>query len=152
SYLVFHMLLRTLQIPPGFVKPCLPTPAERPPSGLARFTNQAQWLPHDGPARGRQGIHRFSRPPSRSRFDGNGTPAPDRLRYQRQDARVFLFAFDLLELNGQDIRREPLEMRKRQLATLLRNARFGLQLNEHLEHEDGAVVFRHACKLGLEAL
>ena len=64
----------------------------------------------------------------------------------------FLFAFDLLELNGQDLRREPLEVRKRQLATLLRNARLGLQLNEHLEHEDGAVVFRHACKMGLEGI
>ena len=42
----------------------------------------------------------------------------DRLRYRRQDARCFLFAFDLLELNGQDFRREPLEVRKRQLATL----------------------------------
>src|SRR5215831_16800064 len=82
--------------------------------------------------------------------DGDGMPVFDRLRYRRQDARVFLFAFDLLELNGQDLRRAPLEVRKRQLAALLRNARFGLQLNEHLEHEDGAVVFRHACKMGLE--
>jgi bifunctional non-homologous end joining protein LigD len=65
---------------------------------------------------------------------------------------VFLFAFDLLELNGQDLRRAPLEVRKRQLATLLRNALVGLQLNEHLEHEDGAVVFRHACKMGLEGI
>jgi bifunctional non-homologous end joining protein LigD len=65
---------------------------------------------------------------------------------------VFLFAFDLLELNGQDLRREPLEVRKRPLATLLRNARVGLQLNEHLEHEDGAVVFRHVCKMRLEGI
>jgi bifunctional non-homologous end joining protein LigD len=28
----------------------------------------------------------------------------------------------------------------------------GLRLNEHLEHEDGEVVFRHACKLGLEGI
>jgi hypothetical protein len=65
---------------------------------------------------------------------------------------VFLFAFDLLELNGQDLRREALEIRKRRLTTLLRGARIGLQLNEHLEHEDGAIVFRHACKLGLEGI
>jgi hypothetical protein len=25
----------------------------------------------------------------------------------------------------------------------------GLRLNEHIEHEDGAIVFRHACKMGL---
>ena len=33
-----------------------------------------------------------------------------------------------------------------------RDALVGLQLNEHLEHEDGAVVFRHACKMGLEGI
>jgi bifunctional non-homologous end joining protein LigD len=83
--------------------------------------------------------------------DGDGLPSFDQLRYRRQDAAVFLFAFDLLELNGQDLRREPIEVRKRQLATLLRSARFGLQLNEHIA-ESGDVVFRHACKLGLEGI
>jgi hypothetical protein len=37
-------------------------------------------------------------------------------------------------------------------ASVLRKARPGLVLNEHLEHEDGEVVFRHACKLGLEGI
>jgi bifunctional non-homologous end joining protein LigD len=83
--------------------------------------------------------------------DGDGMPVFDRLRYRRQDARVFLFAFDLLELNGQDLRRAPLEVRKRQLATLLRAAKIGLQLNEHIS-EPGDVVFRHACKMGLEGI
>jgi bifunctional non-homologous end joining protein LigD len=65
---------------------------------------------------------------------------------------VFLFAFDLLELNGQDLRREPIELRKRELAKLLRwAAQLGLQLNEHIA-EPGDVVFRHACKLGLEGI
>src|SRR6516164_4439616 len=52
--------------------------------------------------------------------DGDGLPVFDRLRYRRQDGRVFLYAFDLLELNGQDLRREPLETRKATLASLLR--------------------------------
>ena len=43
------------------------------------------------------------------------------------------------------------EVRKRQLATLLRHARCGLQLNEHIT-ELGDVVFRHACKLGFEGI
>src|SRR5262249_41228638 len=30
SYLVFHMLLHTRQIPPGFVEPCLPPPPSVP--------------------------------------------------------------------------------------------------------------------------
>jgi ATP-dependent DNA ligase len=37
-------------------------------------------------------------------------------------ARVFLYAFDLLELNGTDLRREPLETRKATLASLLRGS------------------------------
>jgi hypothetical protein len=65
---------------------------------------------------------------------------------------VFLFAFDLIELNGQDLRREPLEVRKRELGKLLRwGAQIGLQFNEHVA-EPGEVVFRHACKLGLEGI
>jgi bifunctional non-homologous end joining protein LigD len=83
--------------------------------------------------------------------DGDRLPSFDRLRYRRQDGAVFLYAFDLLELDGWDLRREPIEVRKRQLATLLRSARFGLQLNEHIA-ESGDVVFRHACKLGLEGI
>ena len=64
---------------------------------------------------------------------------------------MFLFVFDLLELEGRDLRREPIEIRKRQLVTLLRAARVGLQLNEHIS-EPGDVVFRHACKMGLEGI
>src|SRR5262249_31752858 len=46
----------------------------------------------------------------------DGLPTFDRLRYRRADASVFLFAFDLLELDGRDLRREPLEVRKATLA------------------------------------
>ena len=42
-------------------------------------------------------------------------PSTDR----RAHGAVFLFAFDLLEINGQDLRREPIEIRKRELAKLL---------------------------------
>ena len=31
----------------------------------------------------------------------------ERIRYQRHDGSVFLYAFDLIELNGDDLRREP---------------------------------------------
>jgi bifunctional non-homologous end joining protein LigD len=85
-------------------------------------------------------------------FDGNGTPNFDRIRYRRHDASVFLYAFDLIELNGDDLRRDPLEVRKATLASVLSKTGPGLRLNEHLEHEDGEVVFRHACKLGLEGI
>ena len=77
--------------------------------------------------------------------DGDGLPVFDRLRYRRQDERVFLYAFDLLELNGRDLRREPLEVRKRALATvLLRNADAGIQFNDHCDDLPAEIVFRHA--------
>ena len=47
---------------------------------------------------------------------------------------AFLYAFDLLELDGTDLRREPIEVRKATLASILRKARHGVRLNEHLEH------------------
>jgi ATP-dependent DNA ligase len=82
----------------------------------------------------------------------DGMPNFDRLRYRRGDGTVFLFAFDLIELNGDDLRREPLEVRKATLASVLGKALSGLRLNGHLEHEDGELVFRHACKMGLEGI
>jgi bifunctional non-homologous end joining protein LigD len=86
--------------------------------------------------------------------DGDGVPVFDRLRYRRQDGRVFLFAFDLLELNGRDMRREPLEVRKFALAGVLRRMKAwaGIQLNEHCDDLPVDVVFRHACKLGFEGI
>jgi ATP-dependent DNA ligase len=36
----------------------------------------------------------------------------ERIRYRRADESVFSYAFDLLELDGQDLRREPIETRK----------------------------------------
>ena len=43
-------------------------------------------------------------------------------------------------------------MRKATLASILRKSRPGVRLNEHLEHPEGDVVFRHACKMGLEGI
>jgi bifunctional non-homologous end joining protein LigD len=71
-------------------------------------------------------------------------------RKRRNEAQAFLYAFDLLELNGTDLRREPSEVRKATLASILRKARHGLRLNEHLEHDCGLTVFQHACKMGLD--
>jgi ATP-dependent DNA ligase len=51
----------------------------------------------------------------------DGRPSFDRIRYRRHDASVFLYAFGLIELNGDDLRREQIEARKAELANLLRN-------------------------------
>jgi len=62
-----------------------------------------------------------------------------------------LYAFDLIESNGDDLRRDPLEVRKATLASVLARARHGLRLNEHIE-ADGPTVFAHACRMGLEGI
>ena len=49
--------------------------------------------------------------------------------------------FDLLELDGADLRQKPIEERKRLLTHLLRNAGPGMQLNLHLD-EPGDVMRR----------
>ena len=43
-------------------------------------------------------------------------------------------------------------MRKATLANILRKSRLGVRLNEHMEHPEGAIVFQHACKMGLEGI
>jgi ATP-dependent DNA ligase len=173
-----HMLSRPRTLPAGFIQPCLPTKAQQPPSGWWWLHE----IKHDGfRVIARKDGHRvrlYSRPGNdltdrfplmvealarlRSRsciIDGeavacgdDGIPTFDRIRYRRHDASVFLYAFDLIELNGDDLRRDPLAVRKATLASVLAKAAPGLRFNEHLEHEDGEVVFRHACKLGLEGI
>ena len=86
------------------------------------------------------------------RCDEKGVTSFQLLRHRRNEPQAFLYAFDLLELDGADLRREPIEVRKATLASILRNSRPGVRLNEHLEHPEGAVVFQHACKMGLEGI
>jgi ATP-dependent DNA ligase len=83
--------------------------------------------------------------------DANGLAVFELLSGRQHDGQVVLCAFDLLELDGCDLRWEPIETRKATLASLLRRRLPGLQLNEHFEHS-GDVVFRYACKLGLEGI
>ena len=78
----------------------------------------------------------------------------NRIRYRHHDESVFLYAFDLIELDGDDLRSVPLTVRKTMLAHILARSAPGLRLNDHLEEEeeDGPLVFAHACKLGLEGI
>jgi bifunctional non-homologous end joining protein LigD len=70
----------------------------------------------------------------------------DLVRHHRANERIFLYAFDLIELNGDDLRRDPLEVRKATLASIVAKARSGIRFNEHIEG-DGPTVFAHASKL-----
>jgi bifunctional non-homologous end joining protein LigD len=81
--------------------------------------------------------------------DERGLATFQLLRHRRNEPQALLYAFDLLELNGSDLRREPIEVRKATLASILRKARHDVRLNEHLEHDCGLTVFQHACMMGL---
>jgi bifunctional non-homologous end joining protein LigD len=170
------MLLRRVAFP-DFCEPCLLSPADKPPAG----TGWLHEIKHDGfrmLVRGDAGgVRLFTRNGNdwTGRFpllaraalslkaasclidgeavacDDDGLPVFERLRERRNDRHVFLYAFDLIELDGDDLRHEPIERRKAALAKLIRRAKTGLVLNEHIG-EPGEVVFRHACKLGLEGI
>jgi ATP-dependent DNA ligase len=61
-------------------------------------------------------------------------------------------AFDLIELDGRDLRDEPIEERKAQLARVLAECQpLALVLNRVFD-DPGPVVFDHACKLGCEGI
>jgi bifunctional non-homologous end joining protein LigD len=169
------MLERTL--PAGFIAPCLPTKTSTPPSG-ALWLHE---IKHDGfriiARKNGSQVRLYSRPGNdltyrfpliaealarlRSRsciIDGEavacddaGMSSFDRIRYRRHDATVFLYAFDLIELNGDDLRRDPLDVRKATLSSVVAKAGAGIRYIEHIEG-DGPSVFAHACKMGLEGI
>ena len=53
--------------------------------------------------------------------------------FQPSHTKVILYAFDLIELDGDDLRREPLDVRKATLRSLLAKTGPGLRWNEHIE-------------------
>src|ERR1700741_4333486 len=153
------MLQRTF--PAGFIAPCLPTKTDKLPSGNLWLHE----IKHDGfrviARKDGDRVRLYSRPGNdmtrrfpqiveavarlRSRSciidgeavacDDNGLASFERIRYRQHDGDVFLYAFDLIELNGDDMRRDPLEVRKATLASLLRRNPPGLRLNEHLAQD-----------------
>ncbi len=58
--------------------------------------------------------------------DSNGMVSFDHIRYRRHDSGAFLYAFDLIEVNGDDLRRDPLEVRKAVLANIVAKAGHGV--------------------------
>ena len=83
--------------------------------------------------------------------DEKGLAVFELIRRHGAFANAVLCAFDLLELDGRDLRREPIENRKAFLAKLLKGSHLSLVLNDVYE-EDGAIVFREACRLGCEGI
>jgi bifunctional non-homologous end joining protein LigD len=44
--------------------------------------------------------------------DDNGLASFERIRYRQHDGDVFLYAFDLIELNGDDLRLPPSQLKR----------------------------------------
>jgi bifunctional non-homologous end joining protein LigD len=161
----------------GIIEPCLPSPAKVPPSGPGWLHE----IKHDGfrilarhnaagirliTRAGNDFSYRFpsiatavAKLPVRSCLvdgeaivcDENGLAVFDLIRHHGTGDQAVLCAFDLLELDGKDLRWKPIETRKELLAKLLEGSDLALVLNKHYE-EDGAIVFSNACKLGCEGI
>jgi bifunctional non-homologous end joining protein LigD len=71
------------------------------------------------------------------------------LRSRQGQAEAVLVAYDIMEVDGQDVRPEPLEERRKRLSRSNKTMRDGIQVSEALTG-DGAAIFRHACWMDLE--
>lgn len=80
-------------------------------------------------------------------------PAAITTKPTRVKARLIYYAFDLLYLDGFDLRGAALADRKRVLQALLDNTS-GVQLIKYVDHIKGGgdIVLQHACKLNLEGI
>jgi hypothetical protein len=83
--------------------------------------------------------------------DQDGLSVFDLIRYRRHDHAATICAFDLIEVDGTDLLRSPIEERKDRLAALLGQRHPGIALNETYSG-DGALVYQHACALGCEGI
>ena len=63
-----------------------------------------------------------------------------------------LCAFDVLAMDGDDLRNLPLSMRKANLARLLARRPDGIFMSDFEQGEIGPDLFRKACEFGLEGL
>jgi bifunctional non-homologous end joining protein LigD len=77
------------------------------------------------------------------------------LKSRHRQAEAILVAYDIMEVDGQDIRPEPLEERRKRLTKLLsrktKAMRDGIQVSEAITG-DGGRIFRHACWMNLEGI
>jgi bifunctional non-homologous end joining protein LigD len=75
----------------------------------------------------------------------------DRLHSRWFEQEAIACAFDLLKLDGDDLRRRPLAERKAAFQKLLKKTEGGIQYVHHHDDE-GEKLFEAACKLGLEGI
>jgi bifunctional non-homologous end joining protein LigD len=164
--------------PAGFIRPCEPPLTDHPPAGPGWLHE----IKHDGfrilawkqgegvKVRSRRAADftdRFSRITEAVRnlnvdvamtgdeavvFQDDGRSDFQALLTKRGWLTAAFVAFDLLRLDGDDLRQRPLEKRREALARLVARRRGdGIVFSDALVDE-GAVVFAKACELGLEGI
>ena len=162
---------------PGFIEPALASSIERVPGG-ARWLHEikfdgyrVQLHIHDGQVkvftrRGNDWTKRFRKiaaDPSgiaigSTIIDGevvvpsaNGVSDFSVLQNELKgrSTKIVLVAFDLLYLNGHDLRKLPLTVRKAELRRIIDGT--AVQFSDSFEI-DGQEMYQHACKLGLEGV
>ena len=163
--------------PVGFVLPCQPTLAVRPPPGPGWIHE----VKHDGyrivARKNGPSVRLWSRqavdytahfsgisaaisalPGETITLDGEAIVLRDdghsdfeALRSRGGGSRAILVVFDILELEGQDLRRRPLEERRDHLTGLLARSPPAIVMSQAIEG-DGERVFEHACRLGCEGI
>lgn len=86
-------------------------------------------------------------------LDDKGRSSFARLQHGLKEGKIPLtyFVFDLLELDGRDVRKEPLSKRKELLEELLAHAPENVRYSGHVVGH-GDEVFAKACRLGLEGI
>jgi len=86
--------------------------------------------------------------------DEKGIASFELLQSGRQDDRVVLYAFDLIEHAGKDRRRDPLVRRKTDLDALVADAGPGILAITWVDgaERDGPALFEQACALGQEGM
>jgi bifunctional non-homologous end joining protein LigD len=82
----------------------------------------------------------------------DGIPDFNALHSRKHDEEVQLYAFDILTLDGEDLRPLPLSMRKTNLARLLARRPDGIFVAPFEQGEIGPDLFPAACNMGLEGM
>jgi len=167
--------------PLAFVRPCLPCVALQPPSGEGWLHEVKHPGLRIEACRDGNGVKLFAQsgedwterfpylaeavralPAKSCIIDGElvgcdeqgNTPLGGQSPEQEEDnvaVNVSYYVFDLLEVNGFDLRRDGIEDRKRALQHLLLRAAPILRFNPHFEQR-GEAVFRQACRMGFEGV
>jgi bifunctional non-homologous end joining protein LigD len=162
---------------PGFIEPSLATSIEKVPSG-ARWLHEIKFdgyrvqlhIANEDikvfTRRGNDWTKRFKKIAADAYLINAGSaiidgeivvPATDgttdfsvlQNELKGKSTKIVMVAFDLLYLNGYDLRKLPLVGRKMHLKNLI--AKTGIQFSESFE-VDGIDMYKHACSVGLEGV